>query len=67
MAGIELEDQSERLLKLNAWLELDPHKTAIVTIDMHKGHLDPNVRNVHPKVHPRNGLDIKTICELGWT
>ncbi len=41
MAGIELEDQSERLQKLNAWLELDPQKTAIVTIDMHRGHLDP--------------------------
>ncbi len=41
MATVELEDQSARLQKLNAWLQLSPKTTAIVTIDMHRGHLDP--------------------------
>ena len=41
MVNIELEDQSERLCKLNDWLRLEPGRTAVVTIDMHRGHLDP--------------------------
>lgn len=38
---IELEDHSDQLRVLNEWLELDPRQTALITIDMHKGHLDP--------------------------
>lgn len=41
MTSVNLEDHSARLEKLKAWLELDPQKTAVVTIDMHRGHLDP--------------------------
>lgn len=41
MTTVVLEDQSEKLRKLNDWLRLDPAKTAAVTIDMHRGHLDP--------------------------
>ncbi|MPZ22832.1 MAG: isochorismatase family protein [Dehalococcoidia bacterium] len=38
---VQIEDQSEALNALNGWLQIDPQKTAIVTIDMHRGHLDP--------------------------
>jgi nicotinamidase-related amidase len=34
------EDHSEQLEKLNAWLQIHPKRTAVVTIDMHRGHLD---------------------------
>jgi biuret amidohydrolase len=35
----EWEDHSEQLERLNAWLRIDPARTAVVTIDMHRGHL----------------------------
>ncbi|MPZ22833.1 MAG: isochorismatase family protein [Dehalococcoidia bacterium] len=38
---VQIEDQSATLETLNEWLQIDPGKTAIVTIDMHRGHLDP--------------------------
>ena len=43
MATIELEDFSAELAEMNADLEIDPAETAIVTIDMHRGHLDPEL------------------------
>ena len=43
MANIDIVDRSEMTEKLLGMLELDPVKTAIVTIDMHRGHLDPAV------------------------
>ena len=33
------EDHSDQLERLNAWLDIDPEHTAVVTIDMHRGHL----------------------------
>ena len=33
------EDHSEQLGRLNDWLHIDPSRTAVVTIDMHRGHL----------------------------
>ncbi len=43
MANINIVDRSDMTEKLMGMLELDPLKTAIVTIDMHRGHLDPEV------------------------
>ncbi|HEY8442033.1 MAG TPA: cysteine hydrolase [Xanthobacteraceae bacterium] len=40
MTSIEITDRSEMLAKLEQALALDPRQTAIVTIDMHRGHLD---------------------------
>jgi biuret amidohydrolase len=33
------EDHSAQLERLNAWISIDPSRTAVVTIDMHRGHL----------------------------
>ena len=43
MASIELVDRSEFLEKMRALLELDAKNTAILTVDMHRGHLDQEV------------------------
>jgi nicotinamidase-related amidase len=43
MANVEIVDRSDMTNKLMDMLKLDPIKTAIVTIDMHRGHLDPEV------------------------
>ena len=34
------EDHSGRLKALNDWLQIDPERTVVITIDMHRGHLD---------------------------
>lgn len=36
-------DRSRMLRALNEGLEVDPAKTAVITIDCHRGHLDPEV------------------------
>jgi nicotinamidase-related amidase len=43
MPAVEIVDRSSMTEKLYAGLLLDPRETAIVTIDMHRGHLDPAV------------------------
>ncbi|MDE0058918.1 MAG: cysteine hydrolase [Defluviicoccus sp.] len=43
MKTVEVVDRSPMIDKLNDMLELDPARTAIVAIDMHRGHLDPEV------------------------
>jgi len=40
MSIVEIEDHSTTLETLNKQLQIDPTRTAIVTIDMHRGHLD---------------------------
>ena len=35
--------------RLNRNLTIDPKRTAVVTIDMHRGHLDPSVATVPAK------------------
>ncbi len=37
---VELEDHAADLERVKAKLDIDPQRTAIVTIDMHRGHLD---------------------------
>jgi len=41
MATVEIVDRSEMIEKMKALLEINPKETAIVTVDMHRGHLDP--------------------------
>lgn len=41
MKTLEIEDHEAKLKVLNERLQIDPKKTAIVTVDMHRGHLDP--------------------------
>jgi nicotinamidase-related amidase len=41
MKTFEIEDHDSTLKVLNEHLQIDPKKTAIVTVDMHRGHLDP--------------------------
>ena len=43
MLSVEIVDRSSMTEKLYQGLSLDPAETAIVTIDMHRGHLDPAV------------------------
>ena len=38
---VELEDHADGISALKEKLHIDPKRTAIVTIDMHRGHLDP--------------------------
>jgi nicotinamidase-related amidase len=49
------EDHSQQIDKLDGWLEIDPRRTAVVTIDMHRGHLDPELATmpVTPEVSTR--------------
>jgi biuret amidohydrolase len=41
MTLVEIEDHAEELEALKAALTIEPARTAFVTIDMHRGHLDP--------------------------
>lgn len=43
MATVEVVDRSEMVEKMNREIALRPSETAIVTVDMHRGHLDPAV------------------------
>ena len=43
MATVEIVDRSDMIRKMKALLEIHPKETAIVTVDMHRGHLDPSV------------------------
>jgi len=40
---VEIVDRSEMIGKMKALLGINPQETAIVTVDMHRGHLDPAV------------------------
>ncbi len=43
MGSIEVVDRSEMVAKLNSMLAINPSTTAMVAVDMHRGHLDPAV------------------------
>ena len=43
MATVEILDRSSMVNRLKGDLVIDPRRTAIVTVDMHRGHLDPSV------------------------
>jgi hypothetical protein len=56
MPSIEIVDRSSMLEKPYQGLLLDPAETAIVTIDMHRGHLDPAVATM-----PTSAEDAKRV------
>ena len=43
MTTVEIVDRSDMTKKMMDMLELRPRETAIVAIDMHRGHLDPEI------------------------
>jgi len=43
MPSVEILDRTELLEQMLAHLELDSTTTAMVTVDMHRGHLDPDI------------------------
>lgn len=49
MSTVEIVDRSTMIDKLRHGLMLKPRETAIVTIDMHRGHLDPKVATMAAK------------------
>ena len=49
MATVEIVDGSTMIEKLRDGLVLRPRETAIVAIDMHRGHLDPKVATMATK------------------
>jgi nicotinamidase-related amidase len=49
MAQVEIVNRSTMIDKLHAGLVLRPRETAILTIDMHRGHLDPAVATMAAK------------------
>src|SRR3990172_6451956 len=49
MAAVEIVDRSSLIAGLYRDLVLDPRQTAIVTIDMHRGHLDMDVATMPAK------------------
>lgn len=51
MTTVEIVDRSAMINKLNATILLDPKETAIVTVDMHRGHLDPTVATMPTSAH----------------
>ncbi|MFQ6111953.1 MAG: hypothetical protein ACE5LX_08000 [Nitrospinota bacterium] len=40
MTQVQIVDRSGMIERLKAGLVLDPARTAVVTVDMHRGHLD---------------------------
>ena len=51
MTEIEIVDRSAMIDRLHAALSLNPRQTAIVTVDMHRGHLDPSVATMATDPH----------------
>jgi nicotinamidase-related amidase len=49
MPAVEIVDRSAMMGRLRGGLVLKPRETAIVTIDMHRGHLDPQVATMAAK------------------
>ena len=49
MTTVEIVDRSSMIDKLRGGLALKPRETAIITIDMHRGHLDPAVATMAAK------------------
>src|SRR5262245_62323463 len=47
--SVEIVDRSSMIAKLNEGVTLRPRETAIVTIEMHRGHLDMDVATMAAK------------------
>jgi len=60
MKTIEMEDHEATLKALNGHLQIEAKKTAIVTVDMHRGHLDPVEATL-----PVSAEESKRVCRNG--
>ena len=49
MATVEILDRSSMVNRLKRDLAIDGKRTAVITVDMHRGHLDPNVATMPAK------------------
>ena len=63
MTTVEIVDRSTMIDKLRGGLVLKPRETAIVTIDMHRGHLDPAVATMAAK--PENATRVIAATKEG--
>jgi nicotinamidase-related amidase len=61
MASIEIVDRSSLLSGLYEQLVLNPRETALITIDMHRGHLDMDVATM-----PAKPEDAKRVTKNAW-
>jgi nicotinamidase-related amidase len=56
----EILDRSEFIRALRAQLTVDPRRTAILAVDVHRGHLDPEIGTM--PVTPRDAARVRTAC-----
>jgi nicotinamidase-related amidase len=63
MNELQLVDRSSMIDALNRELELRPSEVAIVTIDMHRGHLDPSVATMPTSAEDAARV-IANACEM---
>jgi nicotinamidase-related amidase len=56
MTTIELLDRNDFVRTMNDALRIDPAHTAVLTIDMHRGHLDPDIATM--RVPPDEAADL---------
>lgn len=63
---VSIVDRSEMIQTMRDKLNLDPKNTAIVTVDMHRGHLDPAVATMpaNPEDSPRVIKNAKEVLDL---
>ncbi len=64
MKTVEILDRSDMVEKMMGLLELRPQDTAIVTIDMHRGHLDSQVATMPAKTEDAERV-IEAKCRVG--
>jgi len=43
MAAVDIVDRSAMIRKMKSLLDISPKETAIVTVDMHRGHLNQTI------------------------
>lgn len=61
----EIVDRSEMTHRLNESLALDPRTTAVITIDCHRGHLDPEIATMPVAPEVAEGVVANTARLLG--
>lgn len=66
---VEVADRSDFRQKMNQYLKINPKKTAVLTIDAHRGHLDPEVATMpcDPETAKRVTENIISVCDLART
>lgn len=66
MAQIEIVDRSPMIAAMKTKLRLLPAETAFITIDMHRGHLDPEIATMPTKPEDARRVIDATAEALGW-